>query len=383
VNSEQVSGRRRYDRWFATPKTVVLQPTSWCNLDCSYCYLPLRHLRNRMPVAVAQAVAASVASLTEASGSIDVVWHGGEPLAVGREAFAALLRPFERLRVDGRIQHYVQTNGTLLTGEWCELLSTHDVRVGVSIDGPEALSGRRVDLRGRPAFQRIMRGVSQLRRHGIPFSVIAVVGSHGIERPEEMLEFLATLGCHSVGLNLEEAEGVNLDPEQPAVPAAVNFWRRTLLWVHAHPGVVAVREVDRLTEYLRLMRNGGRRDWERQRLDPIPTVSCKGDVVLLSPELADTPDADHRDFVAGNVLTQSLPAILDVAHRIRYVQDFLTGLERCQAECLFFDFCRGAQAANRYFENGSLATTETRYCQVSRQALVTALSSLSETKEPL
>ncbi len=58
-----------------------------------------------------------------------------------------------------------------------------------------------------------------------------------------------------------------------------------------------------------------------------------------------------------------------------------TGLERCQAECEFFDFCRGAQAGNRYFENGSLATTETNYCRVSRQALVTALSTLATKEE--
>ena len=68
------------------------------------------------------------------------------------------------------------------------------------------------------------------------------------------------------------------------------------------------------------------------------------------------------------------------AHRLRYVRDFLTGLDRCQADCEFFDFCRGAQAANRYFENGSLRSTETNYCRVSRQALVTALFTLS-TKE--
>ncbi|WP_327155422.1 hypothetical protein [Streptomyces tubercidicus] len=103
-------------------------------------------------------------------------------------------------------------------------------------------------------------------------------------------------------------------------------------------------------------------------------------MVLLSPELADTQAPEYGNFVAGSILDQPLAEILRGAYRLRYVRDFLTGLDRCQAECEFFDFCRGAQASNRYFENGSLATTETNYCRASRQALVTALSALA-TKE--
>jgi uncharacterized protein len=103
-------------------------------------------------------------------------------------------------------------------------------------------------------------------------------------------------------------------------------------------------------------------------------------VVLLSPELADTAAPEYGDFVAGNIFDRSLPEILRDARRLHYVRDFLTGLDRCQAECEFFDFCRGAQAANRYFEDGNLTTSGTNYCRVSRQALVTALSALT-TKE--
>lgn len=160
----------------------------------------------------------------------------------------------------------------------------------------------------------------------------------------------------------------------------MEFWRRTLTWVREHPGAPAVREVERLSEYLQLIRSGQRAEWDGRRLDPIPTVSWKGDVVLLSPELADTAAPEYGDFVAGNIFDRSLPEILRDARRLHYVRDFLTGLDRCQAECEFFDFCRGAQAANRYFEDGNLTTSGTNYCRVSRQALVTALSALT-TKE--
>ncbi|MDT0323161.1 cyclophane-forming radical SAM peptide maturase AmcB [Streptomyces millisiae] len=380
MHSRPSPWRTQYQRRFAAPQTVVVQPTTWCNLDCRYCYLPFRKLKHQMSPKVAAALARAVGQLDDSGQPIGIVWHGGEPFAVGQQNFRALLAPFEELRHAARIHHYVQTNTTLITDTWCELLAEHDVRVGVSIDGPAKLNAERVDLRGKSAFDRILRGITTLREHGVPFSVISVVGTLGIAMPEELLEFLGSLGARSVGFNIEEIEGVNTDREPPSAEQAEDFWRRVLTWSGQHPDAPEVREVARLADYLRLIRSGHRADWSRRLLDPIPTVSWKGDVVLLSPELADTTAPEYDDFAAGNILERPLTEILRDAHRLRYVRDFLTGLDRCEAECEFFDFCRGAQAANRYFENDSLKSTETNYCRVSRQALVTALSTLA-TKE--
>lgn len=98
--------------------------------------------------------------------------------------------------------------------------------------------------------------------------------------------------------------------------------------------------VERLAEYLHLIRTGQRAEWDRRLLDPIPTVSWKGDVVLLSPELADTQAPEYDSFRAGNILEQPLAEILRGAHRLHCVRDFLIGSDRCRAECEFFGFCR-------------------------------------------
>ncbi|MCX4663902.1 cyclophane-forming radical SAM peptide maturase AmcB [Streptomyces uncialis] len=374
--------RLLYNQWFTNPHTVVVQPTTWCNLDCSYCYLPLRKLKHRMSAEVAAVLARSVAGIATDDGPpIGVVWHGGEPLTVGVQHFAALLSPFEELREAGRVHHYVQTNATLITSAWCDLLDSYGVRVGVSIDGPQAKNGERVDLRGKPAFDRIMRGIGRLRERGIPFSVISVVTQNSMVAPEELLEFLTSLGCDSVGFNIEETEGANVGRQAPLAEQAEEFWRRTLTWCQRDGYRLKVREIERLAEYLRLIRDGEHERWGQRHLDPIPTVSFNGDVVLLSPELADTTDPAYDDFLVGNILRTPLAEIIDNAHRIGYVSEFMTGLNNCRARCPFFDFCRGAQAANRYFENGDLSTTETNHCRVSRQALVTALSTLATHEE--
>lgn len=368
---------KAYATWIAPQASlVVLQPTTLCNLDCSYCYLPFRKKRLEMSLEVVEAVAASIA-LQPPGHVTEICWHGGEPLAIGPEKLAALMAPFDELRRAGRVRHSLQTNATLINDAWCDLIRERDVAVGVSIDGPGDLNAERVDWAGRPAFDRIVAGIGKLVDRQIRFSLIAVVGE-GIGRAEDLLDFLAGLGPTSIGLNIEELEGVNTSRTQPAPERARAFWEAVFTWSAEHPDV-EVRELDRLAQYLRTIRGGGRASWEAHRYDPLPTVAVNGDVVLLSPELAGIRDEYYGDFLAGNVLTETLPEILDGAWRLPYVSEFLDGLAACRETCAFFDFCRGAQAGNRYFENDCFDSTETNYCRASKQELVRALAGIANT----
>ncbi|MFF2146184.1 cyclophane-forming radical SAM peptide maturase AmcB [Kitasatospora sp. NPDC058190] len=370
--SPSLGSRERYLQRFASrPRSVVVQPDGFCNVACTYCYLPEKDRRASMTTEVSRAIAQSIADLATEDEPMDLVWHAGEPLALGTSRFSELANPFEGLRREGRLHHYVQTNGTLISDRWCEFFAEREVRVGVSIDGPASFNAERVDRRGRPIFDRIIRGVARLHQHGIGFSVIAVVTADNIGRPEELLDFFAELGCHTVGLNIEENEGANTVRPAPTFEAAAEFWARTIAWTRSNPGLI-VREIDRLGAYLRALRVGG--GWQDVLIDPIPTISSAGDVVLLSPELAGIKAPEYQDFQAGNVLELSIRDMLANAHLFRYVDEFLTGLDACEATCEYFGFCRGAQAGNRFFENGRFDTTETNYCRVSRQALLLALS---------
>ena len=62
---------------------VVLQPTSLCNLNCSYCYVPHRNEDRRMQPEVTEHLATSLAALPKHKAPIWILWHCGEPLAVG------------------------------------------------------------------------------------------------------------------------------------------------------------------------------------------------------------------------------------------------------------------------------------------------------------
>jgi uncharacterized protein len=323
------------------PDTIILQPTSLCPLACTYCYLPERHLPQAMTPPVAAAVAAGV----EPDWSpIEIVWHGGEPLAAGRTRFVSLLESFEPLRRSGRVQHKVQTGGTLITDAWCELFEQYEIGVGISIDGPRPVNLHRVDRIGRPMFDRIMTGVETLKQHHIPFIVLAVVSQDGTSRAHDVLDFLRDLGARWVGFNIEAHEGANIHGAIPAMAQAQRFWRDAFTWCTQNREMT-VWEVERLLGFLGSTPATRAAD---ARHDLIPTVGWNGDVVLLSPELLGVRDARYGDFVAGNVLTDSLPNILGRTAELSYVQEFLIGLERCKATCEFFSYCQGAHGDDGY-----------------------------------
>jgi uncharacterized protein len=353
-------------------QSLIIQPTTLCNLNCSYCYLPAaeRKTRLEMPVPIAEALAAGIA---EQDGDVvDVVWHGGEPLTTRRDRFHALLEPFEPLRHQGGVRHFVQTNATLIDDAWCDLFHRYGFRVGVSIDGPQAANRSRTDWGDRPSFDRAMRGISRLRTHGIAFSAICVVTAQTVTQPEPLLDFFENLGATSVGFNIEELEGAN-DDRQTIPPELVRrFWRKMFDRLDTGSPLRA-READRLLGYLADARAGRRSRWDTALHDPIPTIGVSGDVVVLSPELLGVKDDRYGDFVIGNVLDQTLAAILNRATQASYVREYAQGVRRCRQECEFFAFCQGGQASNKYFEHGDFTVTETAYCRNSKIELARAL----------
>lgn len=347
----------------AAPTAVVLQPTTLCNLDCSYCYLPFRKLDQRMPVEVARAVAAPVNRWAQRQPSFDVIWHGGEPMAAGRAHLAALMKPFSGVR------HHVQTNATLIDDAWCDFFAAHDIRVGISVDGPARHTAARVTRAGRPAYEAIMRGVDRLRGRGIEYSAIAVVSDPDPEQAAELYEFFAGIDCAVLGVNIEEQEGVNTRRNEFGVARVTEFWAALTEAWRRNP-VLKVREIERVLGYVAAEFDGRAGEFLPAAIDPFPTVAHNGDVVLLSPELAGFQSERHGGFAIGNVLTADLADLVADAAAQPWVDEFRAGLDLCRTTCPYFAFCGGAQPANRYFEHGRFDVARTRHCENSRISLL-------------
>ena len=345
------------------PHAVVMQPHTLCPLDCSYCYLPARRMTHRMLPATAEAVAASVNWWFQGAPDegFSVLWHAGEPLALGVNHLAGLIRPF-----DSGIIHAVQTAAIHISELWCDYFEQIGMRVGVSLDGPREMNASRKLLGGQEAWGRAVEGCKLLRRRGIEFHVIAVVSDPDPADARRLLDFFADLGAASLAINVEETEGINKaaarDPQRITA-----FWCALFDNVGDFPGL-RLRDVQKVADHL--AGRGARVPRTGQGIDPFPTVSYSGDVTLVSPELSSFSDPHYGQFSSGNVLDTPLDEIVARGNDVPWIRDFLAGVRNCAGSCSLFEFCGGGEPSNKHFEGVGLSGTVTAHCTNTRMALL-------------
>lgn len=166
-----------------------------CNLDCDYCFFLSKEAlypdgRFRMSDQLLETYIGQLLE-THTTPEVTIAWQGGEPTLMGVDFFRRSVEIAERLRRPGQVLHHaLQTNGTLLSDEWCELFRDHRFLVGISIDGPEQLHDRyRVDKRGGPTFAKVMHGLELLQGHGIDWNVLCTVNAANQHTPLEVYRF--------------------------------------------------------------------------------------------------------------------------------------------------------------------------------------------------
>jgi uncharacterized protein len=176
---------------------VLAKPTgAVCNLQCSYCFFLNKERlypgsRFRMSDEVLETY---IRQLIESHQSqrVTVSWQGGEPTLMGIDFFNKAIVFQEKYQKPGMIfENTLQTNGTLLNDEWCEFFRKHDFLVGISIDGPQHLHDlHRLDKQGRPTFDRVMRGLRLLQKHGVDYNILTTVNRVNADHPLEVYAFL-------------------------------------------------------------------------------------------------------------------------------------------------------------------------------------------------
>ncbi|HEY5187121.1 MAG TPA: anaerobic sulfatase maturase [Actinomycetes bacterium] len=176
---------------------VLAKPSgAICNLDCAYCFFLSKEelypgSSFRMDDTVLDAYISQLLA-GHRSPEVTVSWQGGEPTLMGLDFFRRVLATVDRYRRPGqRIEHTIQTNGTLIDDEWAAFLATHDFLVGISIDGPrEVHDTYRVDKGGKPTFDRVIRGLDRLKAHRVRWNVLTTAHRANEDRGLEVYRFL-------------------------------------------------------------------------------------------------------------------------------------------------------------------------------------------------
>jgi uncharacterized protein len=217
--------------------------------------------------------------------------------------------------------------------------------VAVSIDGPAPDNTARADRGGRDSTARTLRGIDLLRRHKIPFGAIAVVADPTPARAVALYDWFAGLGATSLGVNIEERKGVHRDVSDTGAQVAELWAALAQCW--AADRRMPIREFAHAFGYVRDMLAGRSAARADRPLNPMPMITWDGQVVPVS-----------------------LPTR---AAEVPWVAEALAGVAAGRATCDHFAYCRGGQAANKYFESGRLDGIETNYCRNSKIALMKRL----------
>lgn len=167
-----------------------------CNLDCKYCLFLSKEMlylgdRLRMSNELLDTYIRQLLE-TQPVGDINVAWQGAEPTLMGIDFFRGAVQCVEKHRKAGQnIFHSIQTNGTLLDDEWCELFKQNNVLVGICIDGPRVMhDAYRVDKTGRGSFNAVMRGYKLLRRHEVDVNILCTIHAANAGHPLAVYRFL-------------------------------------------------------------------------------------------------------------------------------------------------------------------------------------------------
>ena len=187
---------------FAKPLYVMLKPAgAHCNLACKYCYyLEKNNLydKSHRHIMSDEMLEQFTREYIEAQTMPQVLftWHGGEPLMRSIDFYKKALALQKKYARGRRIDNVIQTNGTMLTDEWCEFFAQNNWLVGISIDGPQEYHDHyRLTTTGNPSWQKVMHGIELLKKHHVEWNAMAVVNAYNANHPLEFYHFFKDNGC--------------------------------------------------------------------------------------------------------------------------------------------------------------------------------------------
>jgi uncharacterized protein len=341
---------------------VLAKPTgATCNLACSYCFFLDKELlypqsKFRMSEEILENY---IRQLIESHRSprVTVAWQGGEPTLMGLNFYRKAIEFQEKYRRPGMtFENTMQTNGTLLNDEWCEFFKENNFLIGVSLDGPAHLHDiYRLDKGGRPTFDKVIRGLRLLQKHGVEYNILVTVnrvtGDHGREiyrflRDEvgaNWIQFIPVVErINPDGLNLiQVGDQVSVRSVRP------KQYGRFLVqvfdeWVHNDVGNVFVQTFE-----------AALRNWMRLPTSGMCVFEKTCGFGLALEHNGDLYSCDHfvePDYLLGNINQEHMFEMVGSQVQHKFGQDKHATLPKYCLECPVLFACHGECPKNRFTE---------------------------------
>jgi uncharacterized protein len=324
---------------------------STCNLNCRYCYYLSK--KDLYPNAdhflmsdkilekyIIQHIEASTEKI------ISFSWHGGEPLLAGIDFYRKVLRlqtahkPADKTIING-----IQTNGTLITDEWCRFIAREGFVIGISIDGPAGFHNiyRRTKA-DRKTWHLAERGYKLLRKHGVTPEILCVVNAENVKHPLIIYNFLKQMGAEYLTfLPLVEPEaGSSTEVTRDSVPSMeFGLFLSEVFdkWIENDIGGIKIQIFEEVA----------RTAFNQEHTLCIFKVNCGG--VPVVEYNGDFYPCDHyvnKENLLGNISDHSLKYFLECERQIAFGRDKSASLPKYCHDCEVKSMCNGECPKNRF-----------------------------------
>ena len=346
--------------WSPDAVHILGKPTgAICNLACSYCFFLDKEAlyegdRFRMSDEMLETYIRSLIDAHRAP-QVTVAWQGGEPTLMGLDFYRRSIELEERFRKPGMsFLNTIQTNGTLLTDEWCEFLAEHNFLVGISIDGPRELhDAHRVTKRGQGTFDKVMRGLRLLQKHEVEYNILTTVNSLNGDHPLEVYRFLRDEARTDWMQFIPVVERVDehgnpadlrgtFASERSVRPEQFGTFLTTVFdeWVHHDVGRVFVQTIE-----------AAARNWAGLGQSGMCVFNETCGLGLALEHNGDLYSCDHfvdPEFLVGNIGTDTIEELVTSRQQHDFGQDKLTSLPQYCLDCDVRFACHGECPKNRF-----------------------------------
>lgn len=176
----------------------IIKVASTCNLGCTYCSAE-EYMEHKPDSLMSKQTAKTIIEEMAAVRPNGVfLWHGGEPMLVGKEFYEFVTELQAELGLE-HIVNSMQSNAVLMSDGWAQLLKEKNFKVGISIDGPEAIHNElRVFHNGAGSHKQVVRGMRVLEENDKHFGVLVVVTKQSRKHAKKIFEFLLESGIESM-----------------------------------------------------------------------------------------------------------------------------------------------------------------------------------------
>lgn len=352
---------------FAHPMYVMLKPAgSLCNLRCKYCYYLEKdklYKQCKNHVISDELLEKFIKEYIEAQTTPQVLftWHGGETLM---RPISFYKRALELQRIYGRgrqIDNCIQTNGTLLTDEWCQFFKDNNFLVGVSIDGPQEFHDEyRRTATNKPTFVKVMNGINLLNKHGVEWNALAVVNDYNADYPLEFYRFFKQIGCKYIQFSpivervVKREDGLTLAPGMQGGDAGLadfsitpEQWGNFLCtifdeWVHNDVG-----------EYFVQLFDATLANWVGQAPGVCILAKECGHAGVMEFN-GDVYSCDHfvyPEHLLGNLHTKTITEMMYSDQQNKFAKMKKQMLPQQCKECKFLFACHGECPKNRFLND--------------------------------